>query len=159
VPPGPPLWHCPECGARLVTRNLSHACGAYSVEAFLDGKSARGRALFERFRALVAACGPHTLAPAKTRVAFMVRVRFASVNRVTKDAIHVHFVLPRVLESARFNRVEAIGKVWVHHLRLARDEDFDEELAGWLAASYEEYGEQRAQGTSKRSSKPSMRTT
>src|SRR5262244_3237475 len=112
-----PLWKCPKCGVSLVVRNLSHACGDYSVAKFLKGKSEPGRALFAKFEALIARCGPYEVAPAKTRVAFLARVRFASVNRVGKDAIDVHFVLPRALASRRFRRVEKVGNVWVHHLR------------------------------------------
>ena len=138
-----PLWKCPKCGVSLVVRNLSHACGDYSAAKFLKGKSGAGRALFAKFEALIAKCGPYEVAPAKTRVAFLARVRFASVNRVGEDAIDVHFVLPRLLASGRFRRVEKVGKVWVHHLRLARAHEFDRELARWLRESYAEYGEQR----------------
>ena len=28
-----PLWTCPKCGARLITRNLSHSCGTFSLDA------------------------------------------------------------------------------------------------------------------------------
>ena len=125
-----PLWKCPRCGVKLVSRNLSHACGDYSVEAFLAGKSARARRLFQRFVALIARCGPHDVAPAKTRVAFLAQVRFASVNRVGDAAIDVHFVLPRRLASPRFRRIERLGKLYVHHLRLSRPLEFDRELAG-----------------------------
>ena len=138
-----PLWKCPKCGVSLVSRNLSHACGDYSIAKFLQGKSDRGRALFGKFEALIARCGPYEVAPAKTRVAFLARVRFASVNRVGGDAIDVHFVLPRALASRRFRRVEKVGNVWVHHLRLAGVRDFDRELARWLREAYAEYGEQR----------------
>lgn len=144
-PPAPgdrPLWECPHCGAKLVRRNLSHSCGKFSVAAFLAGKTARARALFARFARSIAACGPHLVAPAQTRVAFMVRVRFASVNRVADAAIDVHFVLPRALHSARFRRVERLGNCYVHHLRLTRPRDFDGELRRWLRQSYTEYGEQ-----------------
>ena len=134
------LWKCPRCGARLVSRNLSHSCGDWSVKKFLAGKGENARALFERFVALVAALGSYDLAPAKTRVAFMAQVRFASVNRVTEEAIDVHFVLPRCLESIRCRRVERVGSCYVHHLQLTRAEDFDDELARWLRASYVEYG-------------------
>ena len=124
-----------------MSRNLSHACGDFSVEQFLAGATERGRDLFARFVALVAKCGPYDVAPAKTRVAFLARVRFASVNRVGKDSIDVHFVLPRALRSARFRRVEKLGKLHVHHLRLACREDFDAELQAWLRDAYVEYGE------------------
>jgi len=138
-----PLWKCPKCGVSLVVRNLSHACGDYSIAKFLKGKSELGRALFAKFEALIARCGPYEVAPAKTRVAFLARVRFASVNRVGKDAIDVHFVLPRALASRRFRRVEKVGNVWVHHLRLTGVRDFDRDLARWLREAYAEYGEQR----------------
>lgn len=111
------------------------------MEKFLAGKSDAARGLFDRFVAMIAACGDYLVAPAKTRVAFQARVRFASVNRVGDDAIDVHFVLPRRIDARRFRKVEKIGNVWVHHLRLARVDDFDHELQAWLRAAYREYGE------------------
>ena len=74
------LWECPQCGARLVSRNLAHSCGDHSIEKFLAGKSRIGRTLFNRFVALVGKCGPFDIAPAKARVAFLSKVRFASVK-------------------------------------------------------------------------------
>jgi hypothetical protein len=71
-----------------------HACGDYSVERFLAGKGERARALFERFSQLVASCGPVTPAPAKTRVAFMVRVRFCAVERLSDRSLRAEFGLP-----------------------------------------------------------------
>jgi hypothetical protein len=137
-----PLWACPKCGAKLVTRNLSHACGDYSVEKFLAGKGAHARAMFARFEALVAACGPYDVAPAKTRVAFMARVRFASVNRLTDDALDFHFVLPREIASPRLRRVEKLGTLWVHHVRVTEPRELDREVGRWLRMSYVDYGEQ-----------------
>src|SRR5262245_21888754 len=135
------LWVCPRCGVKLVARNLSHSCGDYSVDAFLRGKTPSARALFDGFVALVAACGPYDVAPTKTRVAFLAQVRFASVNKVAADSIDIHLVLPRKLPGKRFRRIEQLGKLYVHHLRLADPVDFDQELAGWVRASYAEYGQ------------------
>ena len=137
---GESLWQCPSCGARLLRKNLSHACGDHSV-ASLRGKSERGRRLFAAFAAMVARCGPHHVAPAKTRVAFQALVRFASCNRVGDDHIDVHLVLPRRLTSPRFKKVEHLANVYVHHLRLGADAELDAELQSWLEASYHEYGE------------------
>jgi len=134
------LWSCPLCGVKLVTRNSSHSCGPFSVEAFLRGKSDAGRDLFRRFVAVVERCGPCSLAPAKTRVAFVAQVRFASVNRVGGNYIDVHFVLPRVIDSPRFSKVDHFGKLYVHHLRLRGPREFDRQLTHWLGQSYAEYG-------------------
>jgi hypothetical protein len=138
-----PLWTCPRCGAKLVTRNLSHSCGDFSVEKYLAGKTAHARRLFDRFAALIAACGPYSVAPAKTRVAFVAQVRFASVNRVADDHIDVHLVLPRKIASERFRRIEKLGKLHVHHLRLAAASDFDSQLRKWVRAAYLEYGQRK----------------
>jgi len=77
------LWTCRKCGRSFVGKNIWHACGSYSVEGSLDGKGARARELFEGFERLIAACGPYEVAPAKTRVAFMGRVRFAGVHALS----------------------------------------------------------------------------
>lgn len=132
------MWECPKCGAKLVARNLSHSCGDFSVEKFLEGKSATGRRLFHAFERAIAECGAYDVAPAKTRVAFLAQVRFASVNRVGDEAIDVHLVLPRKIESARFRKIEKIARLYVHHLRLSK---IDTELKGWIQASYREYGQ------------------
>ena len=132
------MWACPKCGVKLVSRGLSHSCGDFSVERFLRGKP---RGLYDQFVRMIAACGPDEVAPAKTRVAFLTQVRFASVNRVGEDSIDVHLVLPRKLESGRFRKVEKLGKLYVHHLRIAAPADFDAELQSWVRASYREYGD------------------
>jgi hypothetical protein len=47
-------------------------------------------------------------------------------------------VLTRPIESPRFTRVEYIPPYYfVHRLRLARAEDVDAELRGWLAEAYQ----------------------
>ena len=138
-----PLWKCPRCGARLVSKNNWHACGDYSIDRFLAGKPARARKLFGKFVSLIERCGPYLPAPAKTRVAFMAQVRFASVNRVADEAIDVHFVLPYALKSARFRRLEQVGPCTVHHLRLRAPGEMDAELQEWLRESYSVYGQRQ----------------
>jgi hypothetical protein len=139
-----PVWTCPRCGAQLVGRNMSHACGDYSVEKFLAGKGARARAMYERFAELVSSCGPLTLAPAKTRVAFMVRVRFCAVERVSERSLRAEFGLPYALDSPRIAKIQELIRGWhVHWLTVTAPEELDEEVRGWLCASYRWMGEQR----------------
>jgi len=137
------LWECPRCGAKGIVRNLSHACGSYSIDRFLEGKTDVGRDLFWRFVTLIEKCGSYEVAPARTRVAFMAAVRFASINRVGCDFIDVHFVLPRAIDSPRFRKIEPVGKLHVHHLRLRARREFDRELGRWLRQSFREYGQRK----------------
>jgi len=81
-----------------------HACGDYSVEGFLEGKGDRARELFDGFERLIAACGPYEVAPAKTRVAFMARVRFAGVNAISDRGMTIAFGLPRSLRQERLSK-------------------------------------------------------
>ena len=137
------LWTCPRCGRRFVTRNLWHACGDYSVEGFLEGKGSRPRELFDRFEELIAACGLYEVAPAKTRVAFMGRVRFAGVTSVSDRGMTLAFGLPRTLTHPRIRKVERIGPSWhVHTIRVASREELDEQLLEWLRESYHQMGMQ-----------------
>lgn len=132
-----PLWTCPRCGAKLVSRNLWHACGPFSVGAFLEGKSSRARRLFHGFAGLLRKCGPVTVAPAKTRVAFMVRVRFAGVSRVSERGMTIAFALRRPLKSPRISKVVKYNPRWYgHFMRIVSPRELDEELLGWLRESY-----------------------
>lgn len=137
------LWTCPKCGRRFVGRNMWHACGDYSVEGFLKGKGDRARELFDGFERLIAACGPYEVAPAKTRVAFMARVRFAGVNAISDRGMTIAFGLPRPLRHPRIRKVEDYGSGWLGHwVRISSPEELDDELLGWLRESYLQMGMQ-----------------
>jgi hypothetical protein len=134
---------CPRCGVKLLHPRQTHSCGRHSVQRFLAGRTVPERALYRRFVALIAAGGPYELAPARTRIAFLAEVRFASVNGLGPRGLDVHLVLPRRLRSARFRRVEQLGRLFVHHLRFTAPAQLDAQVAAWVAASRAEYGERR----------------
>jgi len=113
------------------------------MRKFLEGKGPRARRLYRKFYALVRRCGPVSVAPTKTRVAFMVRVRFAGVNRISNRGMTASFALPRRLDSPRIQRVEHPVRRWyVHYFRVSSPEELDDEALEWLRESYR-MGEQR----------------
>ena len=123
---------------------MSHACGDYSIETFLEGKGERARALFARFVELVERCGPVIPAPAKTRVAFMVRVRFCAVERLSERSLRAEFGLPYALESPRIAKCQELIRGWfVHWFTVTTPEALDDEVGRWLCESYQQMGEQR----------------
>jgi hypothetical protein len=123
---------------------MAHACSSASVADFLRGKSASARALYAGFERLVAAQGPYLVSPARTRVSFQARVRFANVTALGARGMTCNFALPRPLTSARFSRVQRIqDDWWVHWLRISAARELDRELAGWLARSYRLMGMQQ----------------
>jgi hypothetical protein len=90
----------------------------------------------------VEACGPVTVIPEKTRIAFQVRMSFAQVTPRTRW-IDGHVVLARRHEHPRFRKVETFSpRNHVHHFRLSSMADLDAQLTEWLREAYV-VGEQR----------------
>ena len=131
-----PLWKCPRCGHRFVTRNMWHSCARYRVADHFKGKDPLVRQLFNRFRELVRKCGPVTMYAQKTAIVFQTRVRFAgAVPR--KHWLDCGLWLKRKVENPRFRRIESpTPRDHVHHLRLTELAQVDEELAALVREAY-----------------------
>jgi Domain of unknown function (DUF5655) len=131
-----PLWTCPRCGRGFVNRNQTHTCGLGSLDAHLAGRDPELVAIFWRLVELAERNGPVTVLPEKTRVAFQVRMSFAAVTP-RRRWVDGHVVLARRLEHPRFRRIDSFSpRNHVHHFRLARLDEVDDEVAAWLAEAY-----------------------
>ncbi|MCI0452997.1 MAG: DUF5655 domain-containing protein [Candidatus Latescibacteria bacterium] len=130
------LWTCPRCRRRFANRNQTHACGRHDLAHHFHGKDPAIRALFEAVRDAVAACGPVTVIPEKTRIAFQVRMSFAQVTPRARW-LDGHVVLARRLQHPRFRRIESISpRNHVHHFRLTTLDEIDAAFRGWLREAY-----------------------
>jgi hypothetical protein len=130
------LWTCPACGARFVTRNLAHSCIRRTVDDFFADKPAGGVALARAFIAEVASLGPVTLHPVKTRIALMVDVRFAAINRIGADAIRGHIWLRERHASDRFEKIEQLGADFLYHFEVSARRPIDAELRKFIRLGY-----------------------
>jgi hypothetical protein len=87
---------------------------------------------------MVGSCGPYSLVANKTRLEFMVRVRFAGMDAVSERGMSLSFWLKRRLDSPRFRKVEHLGTTnWVYHLRVSSLDELDDEVQRWLCLSYD----------------------
>jgi hypothetical protein len=130
-----PLWHCESCGRVFANPNQSHACGTTLLEAHFEGRSAKVRAIFEAFRAMLEGFGPVIVLPEKTRIAFQVRMSFAQLT-IRRDWVLGHFVLARRAESPMFGKIETFSpRNHVHAFRL----DAAEEVEALRAFAREAY--------------------
>ncbi len=137
-----PLWRCPRCKRRFANRNQSHFCGTHDLEAHFDGKPAEIRAIFDAVLKAIRRCGPVTVLPEKTRIAFQARMSFAQLTPRLRW-VDGHVVLARRLERPRFRRIDTISpRNHVHHFRLSSVSDVDKEVEGWLAEAHA-VGQQR----------------
>jgi hypothetical protein len=131
------LWTCPKCGARLVGKNMAHSCGRATLDDWTRQMGPRARAFYNRFEQLVAACGDYHVAPAKTRIAFMARVRFASITSLSEDRMVCGFSLPQPVKSKRVAKVEeVVPGWWVHRLHITDVSQLDDEVGEWIRRSY-----------------------
>lgn len=131
----PPLWPCPACGRRFANRNQSHACGQHDLAAHFEGKSAKVRAIYAAFLALLEQIGPVTVLSEKTRIAFQVRMSFAQLT-LRRNWVLGHLVLARRAESPLFERVESFSpRNHLHAFRL----DAPEEVAAYAPFAREAY--------------------
>ncbi len=130
-----PLWRCPKCGARFVTRNMSHSCGKYTLKESFHRSEPHVLKLFRKFARVVRGCGRVVMIAQKTRVVFMTRVRFASVYP-RKSYFLAGFALSRRLTSPRIKRIEQYSPHFIGHYLEIRDEaDLNDELQAWMRES------------------------
>lgn len=131
-----PLWRCPRCGHRFVTKNLWHSCVRVSVGAHFRGKPAERKRTWDRWLATARKCGPVTAYAQKTRLVIQARVRFAgAVVRV--GHVDAGLWLRRRVEHPLLQQVEDFGKLgYGHHFRLEHPEDIDLELESLMREAY-----------------------
>jgi hypothetical protein len=138
-----PLWTCPRCGVKLLTKNLSHSCGLATLDDWRARMGPKARGLYDRFEQMIARCGEYHVAPAKTRIAFLGRVRFAGITSLSERGMTCSFALPRPLSSHRFVSVhEVVPGWWAHRLRVTDVRQLDDRVQAWLKESYRLMGMQ-----------------
>jgi len=131
-----PLWTCPRCGRRFVTKNLWHSCARHSLAEHFSGKPPILRRTFKRFAAIARECGPVSVYAQKTRIVIQARVRFAGAV-VRKDWLDAGLWLRRRAKHPRLHRTESFGSAgYGLHFRLERPEDVDEALARLVREAY-----------------------
>jgi hypothetical protein len=137
------LWTCPECGVKLVSRNLWHSCGMATLDDWFARMGPRARRMYDRFEELIASCGEYYVSPAKTRIAFLGRVRFAGITSISENGMTCNFALDHPLKCHRFVRVEeVVPGWWSHQLRITDPAQLDEQVRSWLLESYRLMGMQ-----------------
>jgi predicted RNA-binding Zn-ribbon protein involved in translation (DUF1610 family) len=132
-----PLWTCPACGHRFVTRNMWHSCRRYPLSYFFKNKDPVVRQLFDQYLALVSEFGPVIMSPVKTGIAFQVRVRFAGATP-RKRWLSCALWLKRRVDHPLFYRIESVTpRDHIHRFRLTCAADLrDKNLKALLREAY-----------------------
>jgi hypothetical protein len=111
----------------------------WTVDRHLEAGSERGRALWRRFAAVVAACGEHSLSVAKTTITFKGPKRGFAGARPKGDELLGYFdVTYRVEGDPRIRSVAPYQKdLFVHHFRI---DTIDADVERWIRDSYDQVG-------------------
>ena len=130
------LWRCPKCGGRFTTRNQWHSCGSFDMDALFARSEPLVRRLFNRFLEVVKESGAVTIIPQKTRIALLVRMRFAALMP-QKSVLKGHLVLAQRCPSARFDKIETYSpRNHVHVFRLRSEDAFDTHFCELIGEAY-----------------------
>ena len=94
--------------------------------------------LFQTFRRKVQRCGPSTMVPQKSRVVFMVRMRFVNVT-VRKSHLSVGLILERLLAADdRLVETQSFGpRCHAHYFKIERASQLDASMAALLREAYD----------------------
>jgi hypothetical protein len=127
------LWTCPHCGAKLVTKNMWHSCGNFSIDALFEKCQPNVRKTFEALRkAVEAAAKDVAVVPQKTRAVFQLRTRFISVYP-RKDHLLAGFIFTEKVRDECFVKIEGpITGAYVHYARLGGPKDIDSAVKAWI---------------------------
>jgi hypothetical protein len=134
------VWVCPKCGARLVSRNLWHSCGRFTLEALFAKAPPDVLELARRYVDVLYSLGDVQVIPQKTRLVCVARVRFAGLYP-RKNSFRAGFALRRWLKSPRIAKRADYGPRWRGHLVDIRSAtDLDDELRAWLREAHDTVG-------------------
>jgi Domain of unknown function (DUF5655) len=113
------------------------AAGTWSVEDHLRDQPEGSIRLYRRFVELVEACGPFTYAVSKTSITFKGTRRGFTGALPTRRGLSGYLDLQREVKDARLiSSAPYTKRLFVHHFRITRLEDLDDEFAGWIGEAY-----------------------
>lgn len=132
----PPLWKCPKCGHRFVTRNLWHSCVRVALVDHFRGKPIQRKKTWDHWLAAARECGRVQAYAQKSRIVIQARVRFAGAV-VRTSYLDASLWLRRRATHPRLRRVEDYGPLGVgHHFRLEVPTDIDAPLRALMREAY-----------------------
>ena len=140
------LWICPRCSVRLVSRNLSHSCGRFTLEGLFAEARPGVPELAVQYAGMLRSLGDVQVIPQKTRLTCVARVRFAGLYP-RRTGFRANFALHRWLDSPRILGTDDHGPRWrMHYVDVRAQADLDDELRCWLQESQDVVGMQLEDG-------------
>ena len=126
-------WVCPNCGRRFAKVNQGHKCEIWTLNDHLTGKPETSIQLFERFIALVEACGPFEYSITKGNIGLRGQKRIFAGVMPTDKGLSGYLDIAHAIDDPRFRNVSPYTKrLFVHHFSLTIADQLDQAFAGWI---------------------------
>jgi hypothetical protein len=130
-------WVCPTCGRRFARINQGHVCEIWSVEDLLRDAPPESIILYQRFVALVTACGTFDYSVTKANIGFRGSRRLFAGVLPTAGGLNGFLDLMHQVNDRRFRTVSPYTKrLFVHIFHITSETQLDEEFAEWVREAY-----------------------
>jgi hypothetical protein len=126
----------------LISENLWHSCGTFTIEGLFTAARPGVVELARQYVRLLRSLGDVQVIPQKTRLVCVARVRFAGLYP-RKTGFRASFALRRWLRDPRIVKTDDYGPRWrVHFVDIRSGDELDHQLRAWLQESHDTVGVQ-----------------
>ncbi len=130
-------WRCPDCSREFGRARQTHDCApGLTIEEYFATGPPHERPVFDAVHAHLAQYDDVYVEPLAVGIFFKRRRTFAQL-RPMKRWVQLSMLLPRKIDDPRISRkVVDLGRSFYHVLNIARPEQVDETVRGWLDEAY-----------------------
>jgi hypothetical protein len=126
----------------LISKNLWHSCGRFTLEDLFAGARPGVLELARDYVRILRSLGDVQIIPQKTRLVCVARVRFGGLQP-RKTGFRAGFALRRWLRHPRIVKTADYGPRWRgHFVDIRSADDLDDQLLAWLQESHDTVGVQ-----------------
>ena len=131
-----PLWRCPKCGKKFVTKNLSHSCRVHDLEPLFARRDPKVLRMYRKFVHMVKACGPVIIEPRSNEIVFLVRVRTIAFTPF-KSFAQLRLAFPRPRRHRRFVKTFTYySRFHAHWIEIRDPSELDDQVQAWIQEAY-----------------------
>jgi len=131
------MWTCKKCNREFLKTNQSHSCVVYPIDNHFQGKGEKSKALFSALtKSIEDNIGKLKIEALPCCIHLVSHYTFSGVW-ILKDKIRLDFRVGYEIKSKRFVKVEKLStNRTLYFVEIAKEDDIDSELLGWLKDSY-----------------------
>jgi hypothetical protein len=131
------MWSCPHCGRSFKRRNQQHSCVLVSKDDLFAKRPPALKIIYQKITEFVSTLGPfHEEALPPDVIYYKTTSNFLAV-KLKKDSLEVEFFLDHHDPAPVVSKwLQTSRHRFAHVVPVDHPKNIDEELMGWIRASY-----------------------